>query len=847
MRIDSTGWAWRLGCCVLVLVLALDARPARSAPAAACPPIPTASGRVEPWPAPLDRRVTLHLRDLTLRDALDRLAAAASLRFSYSDELLPLERPVCASFRAVAVGDALTRLLADVAVTPVPGGTDQVILVPATADAVPPPIHVVPLDRIVVTGSATGTRQRELPVALTVVGRRALDADGTGTVSQILDAAVPGVWMWEQSPASVVASFGSVRGASSFGATSPKVYLDGIQVANPLMLSQLAPAAIERIEVIRGPQGAALYGADALSGVVNIITRREHLEPGMPRRHLQSAMGMTSSSFAPGGTLSQEHAFGLAAGSDVRSAGFDLALGTTGAFLPGAFNRHATIDAGARAVGARTIVTGTARLFAEDAGVVRSPLLPTALPAMFSADSAWPRHQTMFGRRDSTTGPQTAREYTIGGTATFMQDAHWTHALTLGLDGYRLEGVTRELTPVPSAADSALTRGGADRGSLRLSSVGRFGNPDLFGATLTLAAEHSVLREHTGLPADAWGTMGAQGQMVQWQRTSALVGQGEAALRKSLVLTAGLRAENDGGLAGGNQGALLPVLGAALARDVGPVTVKLRAAYGSGIRPAQTAARTTWGGLRTPMITPGLAPERQSGVETGLDIMVGSVASLQVTRYDQLASGLIQCVSVPAGGAALGPRTAVDPYETGSRTQRSQVAYQLQNVGAIANRGWELQASTSLARLFLSGTLAYTDSRVQSTAGGYSGDLRPGDRVLGVPAWTGSVLASWTAGGWSTSLGAYRAYDWIDYDRLALARSAADNRALRQLVGTGLRSFWTRYPGITHLRASASREIGRGFTLLFTGDNLLNQQVGEPDNVTVLPGRTITLGVRAAF
>ena len=29
---------------------------------------------------------------------------------------------------------------------------------------------------------------------------------------------------------------------------------------------------MSRIEVIRGPQGAALYGADAISGVMNIVT-----------------------------------------------------------------------------------------------------------------------------------------------------------------------------------------------------------------------------------------------------------------------------------------------------------------------------------------------------------------------------------------------------------------------------------------------------------------------------------------------------------------------------------------------------------------------------------------------
>ncbi len=844
MRAYWTTWARRLGCCALAL--GLYARPAAPAPVRACAPVASESARVQPWPAPLDRRITLHLRDLTLRDALDRLAAAARLRLSYSDELLPLERPVCATFHDVAVGDALTHLLADVAITPIPGGPDQVVLAPTHDDAVPPPVHVVPLDRIVVTGSATGTRQRELPIALSVVGRRALDADATGTMSQIMDAAVPGLWMWEQSPTSVVASFGSLRGASSFGATSPKVYLDGIEVANPLLLSQIAPGAVERIEVIRGPQGAALYGADALSGVVNIVTRREHLEPGTPRRHLQSAMGMTSSSFAPGGTLTQEHAFGLHAGSDVRSAGFDLDLGTTGAFLPGAFNRHATLDAGARVVGAHTILTGTARLFAEDAGVARSPLLPTALAPLLPADSAWPRRQVMFTRADSATSPQTAREYTIGGTATFMADARWTHALTVGLDGYRLGGVTQELTPIPSTADSALRNGGADRGTVRLSSVGRFGDPDGYATTLTFAAEHSALRESIAASDDPRVPYGGTGSLVQWQTSSALVAQGEAAVHNSLFLTGGLRAEEDGGTAG-SQGALLPVLGTAVARELGPLTVKLRAAYGAGIRPAQTAARATaWGGLRTPMIAPSLQPERQSGVEAGLDLMLGDVASLQITRYDQLASGLIQCVGVPESSTSLTvPRAAVTPYDPDGGGQRHQVAYQLQNVGSIANRGWEMQATTNLARLYLSGTLAYTDSRVQSTASGYSGDLQPGDRVLGVPAWTGNLLASWTGAGWSTSLGAYRAYDWIDYNRMALA--SLSTHAARDLYGSSLRSYWMRYPGITHLRATASRDLGRGFTLLFTGDNLLNQQVGEPDNVTVLPGRTITLGVRAAF
>ena len=135
---------------------------------------------------------------------------------------------------------------------------------------------------------------------------------------------------------------------------------------------------------------------------------------------------------------------------------------------------------------------------------------------------------------------------------------------------------------------------------------------------------------------------------------------------------------------------------------------------------------------------------------------------------------------------------------------------------------------------------------MQSTAGSYLGDLRPGDRVLGVPAWTGSVMASWNLHGWASSISAYRAYDWINYDRLALTQASLAGHT-HEVVGWNLRNYWKRYDGNTHLRATASRDLGRGLTFLVTGDNLLNTQLGEPDNTTVLPGRTISLGVRAAF
>ena len=80
------------------------------------------------WTPPLDRLVSLHERGVALRDALDRLAAAARVRLAYSAELLPLDRRVCVSYRSVPAGAALTELLEGSAVEPVVTDSDRVVL-----------------------------------------------------------------------------------------------------------------------------------------------------------------------------------------------------------------------------------------------------------------------------------------------------------------------------------------------------------------------------------------------------------------------------------------------------------------------------------------------------------------------------------------------------------------------------------------------------------------------------------------------------------------------------------------------------------------------------------------------
>lgn len=70
-----------------------------------------------------------------------------------------------------------------------------------------------------------------------------------------------------------------VRGFSSLGSGNLLVLLDGVAqsdliLGNPFSVLGVIPIdAIERIEVTRGP-GSSVFGADAFSGVVNVITRK---------------------------------------------------------------------------------------------------------------------------------------------------------------------------------------------------------------------------------------------------------------------------------------------------------------------------------------------------------------------------------------------------------------------------------------------------------------------------------------------------------------------------------------------------------------------------------------------
>lgn len=799
------------------------------------------------WAPPLDRVINLRIGQISLRDALDRIAMLAKLRVSYSAELLPLDRAVCVQAMGEPVGRVLGDVLQGTNVAPVGIGGDQIVLAPrgdSTMHIERPAMaaSLGVLDRVVVTGSATaaGAPARELPVDLNVIDGRDLARTNTNNLSDALDVYVPGVWGWAQSPNSMISSYASIRGASSFGLSYPKIYIDGIEVANPLLVSRFNPGTVDHIEVIRGPQGSALYGVDAISGVVNIVTRHDGATDG-GNVGVRSTAGFSQSAFAHN-VLAQDHAFSLITGSALRSFDLHVAGTTMGAFVPNGSSRDLLATASARAVTARSTMSGTARFFLEQAGTTDSPLV--ARPTLPSATQ---------NTVQPSNPPQSVNQYTIGGTAMTSPTDRVTTTFVVGVDGYRLNNVQTNFTPVPNGADSALraAQGGADRATVRGSTLIRLSSTDRYQTTLTLAIEHATLRaatvpavtapnsggSNTGdhdMPASQQAT--SSRTVVSWQNSTGFVAQTNVALNNTFFLSGGARVEHDSRLAGADQLEALPMVGASTVGEYGDFTVKFRTAYGKGIRPPTTLSRAQFWQTRYSAeynaMQAALGPERQSGIESGIDLYFRRVFSLQATRFDQTASGLIQQVLVPADSSQ------------GSHW----LAYKAQNVGEISNAGWEFQASARFMPLTLNGAFTLVDSRVEKLASEYTGDLIAGDRMLQVPARTASFSALWSTNQWYTSISAARALDWINYDEVALAKAfVSGTRTAHDLTGERLRQYWRRYNGGLRLRATGSRELRPGFSLELSADNLLNYQTGEPDNITVIPGRTLMTGLRLKF
>ena len=132
--------------------------------------------------------------------------------------------------------------------------------------------HVQQLDQVVVTAARTPQPLQNAVGDITVISQQELAAAGQNSVAEIL-ARQPGLTFYNNGGPQAATGV-SIRGANP---NQTLVLMNGMRINGSVQgvvnWNAIDPASIERIEIIRGA-ASSLYGADAIGGVINIITKQ---------------------------------------------------------------------------------------------------------------------------------------------------------------------------------------------------------------------------------------------------------------------------------------------------------------------------------------------------------------------------------------------------------------------------------------------------------------------------------------------------------------------------------------------------------------------------------------------
>ncbi len=589
------------------------------------------------------------------------------------------------------------------------------------------------LDDIVVTGSAGPTAVRSVGHSIAQI-RPADVPEPIASIDHLLTSRIPGV--------SVLPSTGMVgsgakirlRGSASVALSNqPLVYVDGVRIRSdgypknspqfgersrgtndtPSPLNDIDPSDIERIEVVRGPAAATLYGTEAAAGVIQIFTRRGVRGRTVWNSQLTSGISYVRP-FGPSNepfmrldpwlrnALGVGYSLSAAGGGDVRyylSSSWNRNEGV----LPNDLEKRLTVRANFDVVPLSKVK------LALSAAVTNNDLSNTS-----AGPNAQGLTQNVYRGVSNATGVFTKEsldrilawdlttgiDHTLAGvTAVFTPDRSTSHSFTLGHD--RANNEIRSLRPYgfvfatqgilsserwASATTTAdylgrfATGSGSVRGSIAwggqvittdVSSVSGYGegfagpsDPTISSAALTLASESRLRSVVAGVFSEA-----------------------TAGWKERLYLTAGLRI--DGSSSFGSNLGLQPFPRASLAwiaseegfwpQRLG--TLKLRAAYGeAGRAPGVFDAARTWSAvshdgkpayLPLSVGNPLLGPERSAETEFGFDAESNSgERRASFTAYRRTTRNALLPVAPPP---SLG---FVDP--------------QLKNVGTFKTSGAEM-------------------------------------------------------------------------------------------------------------------------------------------------------------
>ena len=171
----------------------------------------------------------------------------------------------------------------------------QITALSYAADA--PEINKV--ERVEVVGSNIKRIATEGPSLVTVIKRDEIEKSGATTVAEALDNLIPKASLEFGTDGGRVAPGANTVGLRNMGSQNTLILLNGRRLApngfanvdqNPVSLNNIPLSAIEQIEILYDG-AAAIYGSDAVAGVINFKTRRNFQGVAVTAKYGQNQAG----------------------------------------------------------------------------------------------------------------------------------------------------------------------------------------------------------------------------------------------------------------------------------------------------------------------------------------------------------------------------------------------------------------------------------------------------------------------------------------------------------------------------------------------------------------------------
>ena len=679
------------------------------------------------------------------------------------------------------------------------------------------------LSQVIVTGTIVPTEVKAVPTPVSVIRAEDIAVQRPATVMELFRQVVPGAVSWD-SPRSPNTSLLSVRGASTLTPGTPqmKIFVDGIEAAASATAA-VDPNSIERIEVLRGPQAAAIYGSEAIGGVVQIFTK--HGDSTLTRPHVdaQAALGIIETPYAGvGGVLRQKYTASLYGGGPEVSYNLGAGYSHTGDWLP---SDEQSAQSAPSVYGGVHVTRGVLSLDVSGRHYTGKN------PSVFNPDFA----KTGFSFYTKPQyQPQEIRNQTVGAKLAVKATPWWLHTISVGIDRYTQDlAQSRPRLTTPADTLLSVVNVAATKTSIGYNTAVQGQLAAGVSGSLTAGFDHWSLPYVQVFAFGALRTTGtittAPGGFMSVARTTTnntgYFAQAQVGLRDALFLTAGLRAEENSNFGDSLGRPLLPRVGLALVQPVGSSTLKVRGSWGRAIRapaPGLALALVSAGSAR--LANPSLGPERQHGWDAGVDAVLGGAGKLSVTLYNQIADNLIQQVTIG---------------------NTSVPTVQAQNVGRVKNSGVEVEGALAVGPVQVKGQYGYARARIEQLAPGYTGDLRVGDQSFNTPKHTaGASLTFRPTSETTVAAGLTYVGGWTDYDYFAYFSCLGGTGPCRNASFALDRSYVTQYPGFTKANMSVTQQLTPVLAGFITVDNLTNNDAPEFFATYPVMGRITMVGVQ---